>query len=255
MSKWKNIGSNKWLRIFPALLVLVLSISFVQKKQQAKVCQQVFIDIEDQYDNYYLTEEDVRVLLTAKGRDKLIGTDMSAINLRELERRVEENLFVRKADAYKDLKGNIIVNVKQRRPMARFSRGGDDFYLTNDALIVPISSRYSSRVPIISGTFSRKIKPGDFMQNEHGKAIFELLNYINASEFWRAQISELDIDSKGKITLYPQVGKQRIEFGKAEGIEEKFNKLLLFYEQILPRKGWNAYSRVSVQFEGQIVCE
>jgi cell division protein FtsQ len=55
--------------------------------------------------------------------------------------------------------------------------------------------------------------------------------------------------------MYQQVGKQVIEFGEAKDIEEKFKKINLFYEEILPAKGWNTYSRVNVKYKGQIVCE
>jgi cell division protein FtsQ len=57
------------------------------------------------------------------------------------------------------------------------------------------------------------------------------------------------------LILYQQVGKQTIEFGKPEEIEEKFSRINIYYKEILPQKGWNTYSRVNVKFKGQIVCE
>jgi cell division protein FtsQ len=65
----------------------------------------------------------------------------------------------------------------------------------------------------------------------------------------------LEIDKNGDIKMYQQVGNQVIEFGDAEDIEEKFNKISLFYEEIIPSKGWNAYSRVNVKYKDQIICE
>jgi cell division protein FtsQ len=55
--------------------------------------------------------------------------------------------------------------------------------------------------------------------------------------------------------MYQQVGKEVIDFGKPEMIESKFEKIAIFYEEILPSKGWNTYSRVCVKFKNQIVCE
>ena len=65
----------------------------------------------------------------------------------------------------------------------------------------------------------------------------------------------LTVDRNGYITLYPQVTKQYIEFGKPVSIEEKFLKLKVFYKKILPYKGWNHYTRVNIEFQDQIVCE
>jgi cell division protein FtsQ len=55
--------------------------------------------------------------------------------------------------------------------------------------------------------------------------------------------------------MFPQVGGQLIEFGKPENLELKFKKLRIFYKEILPEKGWNAYERVNLEYEGQIIAE
>jgi len=58
-----------------------------------------------------------------------------------------------------------------------------------------------------------------------------------------------------RITIFPQVGDERIEFGKPDDVQEKFRKLMIFYKEILPRMGWNKYDRVNLEYEGQIVTE
>jgi len=58
-----------------------------------------------------------------------------------------------------------------------------------------------------------------------------------------------------QITIFPQVGNERIEFGKPQNIEVKFRKLMIFYKEILPRMGWDKYNRVNLEYEGQIVAE
>ena len=52
----------------------------------------------------------------------------------------------------------------------------------------------------------------------------ELINTIREDEFWNAQIAQLDIDTKMRITIFPQVGDERIEFGKPENVESKIEK-------------------------------
>jgi len=83
----------------------------------------------------------------------------------------------------------------------------------------------------------------------------ELLAFIAEDEFWEAQIAQLDMNAKGKITFYTQVGGEEVEFGYAENIENKFNKLMIYYKDILPAKGWNTYKRVNLEYENQIVAE
>ena len=37
--------------------------------------------------------------------------------------------------------------------------------------------------------------------------------------------------------------------------EQKFRKLLAFYRNIAPEKGWTRYSEVNLKYKGQIVCK
>ena len=81
-----------------------------------------------------------------------------------------------------------------------------------------------------------------------------MIRFLNEDPFWKAQVAELDADKYGAIHLLTIMGDQRIEFGTAEGFESKFNKLRLFYERVLS-KDWSRYSKISIKFQDQIVCE
>jgi cell division protein FtsQ len=69
------------------------------------------------------------------------------------------------------------------------------------------------------------------------------------------QIAQIDVNSQGKIVMIPQVGGQRLEFGRADDVEHKFKRLEIFFKEIMPTKGWNTYSRVNVEYKDQIICE
>jgi cell division protein FtsQ len=92
-------------------------------------------------------------------------------------------------------------------------------------------------------------------ESESCQKIYDLVRFIEADPFWKAQVAELEISRNGDINMYTQVSKQKIEFGQPEDWEEKFRNLKIFYKKILPAKGWNSYDRVSVKFKNQIVCE
>ena len=92
-------------------------------------------------------------------------------------------------------------------------------------------------------------------EKEETMKIMTLINMIRENEFWSAQIAQLDIDAKSRVTIFPQVGDEAIEFGKPDDVDTKFKKLMIFYKEILPRTGWNKYQRVNLEYEGQIVTE
>jgi cell division protein FtsQ len=83
----------------------------------------------------------------------------------------------------------------------------------------------------------------------------DMLEYIRDDRFWSAQVAQLDLAASGKITIYPQVTGQRVEFGRPENIDTKFRKLMVFYREILPQRGWTRYQRVNLEYEGQVIAE
>jgi cell division protein FtsQ len=150
-----------------------------------------------------------------------------------------------------------VVRAELRRPIARIVRNdGPDGYIAEDGTIMPVSEKFTSRVVLVSGSYvAQMLKQNNMYEKEDTQKILELINTIREDEFWSAQIAQLDIDSKTRITIFPQVGDEKIEFGKPENNEVKFKKLMIFYKEILPRTGWNKYNRVNLEYEGQIVTE
>ena len=55
------------------------------------------------------------------------------------------------------------------------------------------------------------------------------------------------------MELIPKLGNQLIRFGDTQNYEEKFNKLLAFYQQVETKVGWNKYSVLDVRFKNQVV--
>lgn len=247
---------KKWVKIAIFSLCMAAIIAMTEKRRSSRVCQHVLIDVDNRYENYFVDEEDVQLLMTNAGADNVIGKEYLELKLKELEQRIETNKYVRKAQVYRDVKGNLLVYAEQNRPLARLLReGAPDAYISDTGEILPVSSKYTARVMLISGSYTAELVREKISKNEEGMQVFKLIDFISKDDFWKAQIAQMNIDAEGDIVLYPQVGKQEIEFGKAENISEKFNKLGVFYEQILPRKGWNYYNRVNLKYEDQIVCD
>jgi cell division protein FtsQ len=92
------------------------------------------------------------------------------------------------------------------------------------------------------------------LKSEKNSDFLDLINTISEDEFWSAQITQIDVNENKEVSMIPLMGKNTIEFGKPENINAKFDKLFVFYKQILPQKIWSDFSKVSVKYEGQIVC-
>ena len=234
----------------------ILLIAFVNIGADGKVVKKVIISLENQLENHFVDDNDVLGMITNGYAESIEGATYKDLNVRTLENRVKVNSYVEDAEIFRDLKGNLIVKVVLRRPVARIVQyEGPDAYIAEDGALLPVSDKFSSRVLLITGSGTKEIAGSESIgKSEHSK-LFELINYINADQFWKAQIAQIDMLENGDVKLLPQVTKQYIEFGDLNNIENKFKRLEIFYQDILPRKGWNSYSRVNVKYKNQIICE
>jgi cell division protein FtsQ len=251
-----KMNIKRELKIGAALAVLFFFIGFSERKQGMVAVKDIIVKVENANENQFLDEQDV-IDLMQLNHENLKGVSLDRLNMKEIEKRIKKNRFVEDAELYSDLKGNLIVKATLRRPVARIVRNdGPDGYIAEDGTVMPVSDKFTTRVVLLSGAFSRVLLQSENLNKSvEGKQLMEMLAIIRADEFWRAQIAQLDIDSKARVSMFPQVGSQLIQFGKPENLELKFKKLRIFYKEILPQKGWNAYERVNLEYEGQIIAE
>jgi cell division protein FtsQ len=237
------------------LLGLSFLIAFAERKQGGSVCKNISVEINNLNENHFLDEADVLQLVDGSG-ETIKGIGIDRINLKQIEKKLKYDKHILDAELFGDLKGNLIVNVELRRPIARIvQKDAPDAYIAEDGVIMPVSEKYTSRVVLISGYVKALLESEDLNKTEEGKQLMEMIEYVNADRFWSAQVAQLDIERDGKINIFPQVTGQRVEFGRAENIETKFKKLMIFYKEILPTRGWTKYERVNLEYEGQVIAE
>jgi cell division protein FtsQ len=246
---------RKEIKIGMVLLGLSFLIAFAERKQGGSVCKNISVEINNLNENHFLDEADVLQLVEGSG-ETIKGIGINRINLKQIEKKLKYDKHILDAELFGDLKGNLIVNVELRRPIARIvQKDAPDAYIAEDGVIMPVSEKYTSRVVLISGYVKPLLESEDLNKTEEGKQLMEMIEYVNADRFWSAQVAQLDIERDGKINIFPQVTGQRVEFGRAENIETKFKKLMIFYKEILPTRGWTKYERVNLEYEGQVIAE
>jgi cell division protein FtsQ len=246
---------RKEIKIGMVLLGLSFLIAFAERKQGGSVCKNISVEINNLNENHFLDEADVLQLVEGSG-ETIKGIGIDRINLKQIEKKLKYDKHILDAELFGDLKGNLIVNVELRRPIARIvQKDAPDAYIAEDGVIMPVSEKYTSRVVLISGYVKPLLESEDLNKTEEGKQLMEMIEYVNADRFWSAQVAQLDIERDGKINIFPQVTGQRVEFGRAENIETKFKKLMIFYKEILPTRGWTKYERVNLEYEGQVIAE
>ena len=142
--------------------------------------------------------------------------------------------------------GVVNINVKQRVPIIRIYNWNDEsYYIDEEAKIMPLSDKYSARVLVANGyinePFSRRYMYTMDDISEHPFArthsilddLYSIAKFIEADDFWKAQVKQLYVNEERDIELIPTAGDHKIIFGDSQEIEGKFNKLMTFYKDCL----------------------
>lgn len=252
---------KRWIWITIGIVTLGSLLFFVEFRQKRKRCEGMIVKLDDKAEYPFFTEQDIINLVSLNGVDKVEGMLFSEINLDGLEKRVMRNRLIKKCEIYEDLSGNLVVAIQQQNPVGRListaseaqykdaSKGG---YLTDTGELIQLSSRFTARTVLLSGEFFNNAKN---LKSVQGQSLSAFLKDLQQNPFWKSQIAEVIVAKDAEMTLIPQVGQHEIDFGLPNEATIKFEKLKIFYKNILPHQGWEKYRRVSVKFKNQIVCQ
>ncbi|WP_035805733.1 cell division protein FtsQ/DivIB [Lunatimonas lonarensis] len=246
---------KRWVLFAAMGMILAIYVGFVEIKGDEKTFTGLEVYVEGVSELYFVEEKEIHRMLENDFEQLKPGVKVSTIPLYELEKKVENHPFVKDAEVFVDLKGKVMVKVAQHIPLARITRPmAPDGYISTEGVILPTSTHFTPRVITIQGRGADRILETGSLGTD-GDSLLELLHFIDRDKLWHAQISGIELLANGDVILQQQVGKQVIEFGKPESIEEKFKKISIYYTEIVPLKGWNTYERVNVKFKDQIICE
>ena len=232
---------------------MALLIAAIRIKRE-KVCKGYAINIYTSGNNKgFLEKKSVETLLTKNGKETLTGKTTRTIDLQELEARLELHKWIRDAELFFDNNQVLQVKVTERKPIARiFTESGNSFYIDSSCERLPLSDKMSARLPAFTGFKSDKklLKPADKLLLIQ---IRNVSDYIIKHPFWMAQISQIDITDKRTFEMIPTIGNHVIDFGDGSNYEQKFDRLFIFYKQVLSKNGMGRYARINVKYNKQVI--
>lgn len=231
---------------------MVLLIAAVKDKEVSR-CKGISVTLKGDDSNAFIDEKDIRALVVRDKQQNPVGKPISEINIANLEKVVEADPWVRSAELFIDNREILNVVVMQRDPLARvFTFTGNSFYLDEQGERIPVSDRFTARVPVFTGYPSDAVKPG-----KEDSALFaqmlELARFVAKDTFWNAQVEQFVIGGDRKFEIVPKLGDHVIVFGDGTDIAKKFNKLLVFYKEGLNKVGWSTYSRINIAYDEEVI--
>lgn len=236
------MGINRNLLKIVALLLIVTGLyAFSNVRNGQKKIKNIEIRfVGDQ--NLYLTHETVNKLLIQNYGD-LTNLSKENIVLNKMEKAVEANEMVKKAQIFLTVKGDLVAKVAQRKPIARIE-GGTKYYLDEDGKRMPFSQVHSARVPLITG----KVNENSLQD------VYTILKYSEKDEFLTKNIIGVHIAGEHKYLLKFRMENFVVDLGNVEDLDKKFNNFRAFYVKAYKDKSLHDYHTVSLAFNNQVVC-
>ena len=241
--------------MYAGLLALIWVITgLASAGSRSKTVKEVRVVLDEGRESFFLDGESVKGILAAKNGKALEGNRISELKFSDLEYELDRNPWIGNAELYWQHDSIVTANIELRKPLARvIAANGVSFYLDGKMRKFPVSPRYPADVPMVTGSFREELLPEDTLKSEQLKGVSELLGEISSSDFFSSLVSEIVIDEKGEVTIFPEVGDLRIRIGKPVNVKAKLNGLMKFYDQVLSVTGWERYKSVDLSYEGQIV--
>lgn len=205
-------------------------------------------------DRFLIKDKEVKKLIVKRFETDLIGEALSRIDPASVESVLLEEPFIRDAEVYYDAQNRIRVHVTQRRPLLRImDSNGLNYYLDEEGKKMPVSKHYAARVIVATGTIAPYTPEYLTMKSHILKDLFFLANYILKDDFLHPLVEQIHV-AKGEFILIPKLGDQKIVLGNLEMLDDKIERVKVFYQEGLTREGWQKYERIDVRFSGQVVA-
>lgn len=236
---------------FLLVLAVIMTLAFTYSETARVECKEIEVNFHGDETIQISRQEIIR--LVEKADNKLVGKRLRDIHTEIIEQEVSKHNTILKADAYTKVvrdstkyKGILAVKIRHRTPVMRILSTDANYYMDAKGVRFPTSTRYSANVVIVTGNVNEELAR---------KTLIPFVLYMNAHDFWQAQIKQIHIDRNEELLLTPLVGSQLIEFGTAEDYRQKLRNLMAFYDQVLTSSNWDKYERISLKYKNQIIAK
>lgn len=249
-----KVKKGLWMLSF--LLTTVLLVFAIQDKANSRL-QELSIEIVPTKDGTMLiNNSDVLVHIERRYGHRLNKTLIKKLNITEVEKILEDNVFIKHAEVFIDGNYKMHLQLEQREPMMRVNLAdGKDYYLDEVGVMIPLSRQASPRVMNFTGATVGYHKDFLKVKNHPLNTMFQLATSIHEDELLKPLIEQINVEEEGEYTMIPKLGDQKIILGLAENVDDKLVRLKHFYKEGMPSAGWKKYKTINLSFDGQVVCK
>lgn len=217
--------------------------TFSHARHNKRFVKKLNLHIEDGSERGFANEKNIRSFIYVL-QGPVEKKSIDQVELFLIEKKLKQFDFIKKAQVYMELNGELKVNIQQKKPIARIKIASKNYYLTQEGTLMNICSWYSPEVLLAEGIF---------LETDM-KMLKEMIQYINDDELLKNQIIGVKKISSKYFNLLPKIGDYVIEFGDLSNYKDKFDRLKAFYREYTELLEERAYKKIRLQYAGQVVA-
>jgi cell division protein FtsQ len=223
-------------------LLVIFLFSFTSKRNNdRKLSKAVVVFVGDNAP--FVNQETVNKLLIENNRDAQ-SIDKDKLDLNKLEKVLNNHEMIEKSQVFVSVDGVLKALVKQKTPIARVFDGDQSFYIDYEGNVMPLSTNFTARVPLVSGEINKK----------NSEKLSELFRIIYNDEFLKKNIIGVQIMPNGSLKMGNRNFNYQIDFGGAVRMKAKFNNYKAFFQKAVLDSSLYKYKIIDLRFAQQVVC-
>lgn len=234
----------KIILLVGVLAYLVFGIVNLSRDEDQRICIGTEIIIKDSTNCRFVDENFVEGLIV-KTKKSIKNTPIRQIDIKYIEQFVQASPYIDSALCYYTPNDIMCICVTPRKPVLHvIPDTGDSYYMDMSGNDMP-TDLFLLDLCLATGNISKEFA------KEH---LVQIASYVNTHSPWNTEIQQIYVKTPKHIELIPLTGEHVIVIGEPTNIENKLNRLSIFYKEGLDKAGWNKYSIIDLNYANQVVC-
>ncbi len=231
-----------------AYLVVGLTIADMQAAQEKSYG--VIINRLDSSNNFVEAKDVNGLIKEVEATTK--GVEIYSLHLQDIEDHLNNFPNIEWANVSRLYKGDrayIYIEVMAMQPVARIVDDGKSYYINKEGKKLLATYNYRVKdVPVLVA----HIDSAQWVKQM--PRFLPLFDYIKTHKTFREFATAYKIEDNGDIILQPIISNHVINLGDASILDNKMQRLKIFYREVVSKKGWEYYDTISVKWKGQVVA-
>jgi cell division protein FtsQ len=233
---WQNI------RLVLMFVLVVFLFSFTSARNESRKINKTVVQFEG--DNALFMKKETVNKLLIENSENAPTIQKVKLDLNKLEHLLNTNDLIEQSNVNVTIDGVLKAVVKQKTPIARILNENESFYIDYEGGVMPLSTNFTARVPLVSGVINKK----------NNEEITQLLRIIYEDDFLKKNIIAIEVMPNGSLKMYNRNFDYFIDFGSLINVERKFEDYKAFFQKAVIDSSLYKYKKIDLRFTKQVVC-